>query len=199
MAMDRYRSGGYMPLRQALDQLFADSFITPSALGGGSGGFPPADLHTTDNDVILKMAVPGANPSDINVSVTGDTVSVSGEVKHEHGSGQGEGQQKQSQQSQTQKTQTQQSQGQSGQSEPYFQEIWQGRFQRTFTLPTEVDSNKATADFSNGILTITMPKSEATKPRKITVQAGQGANQTSGQTGSTQKETVPVQSGSSSR
>src|SRR5436309_10488783 len=101
MAIDRRRSsGGYLPLRDALDQLFESSFLTPQFFSGAGGGFPPSDLYISDDDVIVELAVPGANPDDINVSVTGDTVTISGEIKHErHTSAKGQ---------------------------PYFQEIWSG-------------------------------------------------------------------------
>lgn len=219
MAIDRRRmTGGYMPLRQAIDQLFEGSFITPQVFGSQGGGFPAANLCTTDDDVILKMAIPGAKPSDINVSVTGDTVTVTGHVKNEwsNQSQSNDGQSGQSpatrQSGQTQASSQSQSsqQGQKSQQgkqspQPYFEEIWEGSFQRTFTLPVQVDANKANATFENGILTLTLPKSEATKPRKIPVQqrhtiegqspSGQSAQ---AQSGSTQTEKVPIHSGSSS-
>src|SRR5579884_406219 len=197
MAIDRRRTGmtgGYLPLRDAIDRLFAESFITPST---GFGNFPPSDLYTTDNDVVLEMAIPGANPNDINVSVTGDSVTVSGQIKRQWSSGQPQGQggsQSQTQsQSQSQGKQSTGGQG-SQNAQPYFQEIWQGQFQRSFTLPVEVDSNKAQANFDNGILTVTMPKSEATKPRKIQVkgQSGQTQSQSGQSQGTIQQEQVPV-------
>ncbi|HLJ66168.1 MAG TPA: Hsp20/alpha crystallin family protein [Chloroflexota bacterium] len=165
MSIDRRRySGGYLPLREAIDQLFEGSFITPSALGG-SGGFPTADMHVNDDEVIVHMAIPGANPNDINISVTGETVTISGEVKSEHHSQKGQ---------------------------PYFEEIWRGRFQRSFQLPTQVDANKADASYNNGVLTLTLPKSEATKPRKIQVKQGQQTLDQPGQSGQGQVETEKV-------
>ena len=168
MAIDRSR--GYMPLRDAIDQLFAGSFITPQAFSG-SGSYPPVDLYLSENDVVLQMCVPGVNPNDINIQVTGDTVTVSGEIKREQ-------------------------QGQKGQAS--FEEIWRGKFQRSFSLPTEVDPDKANASYENGMLSLTLPKSEATKPRKIQVssqqtitQQGRGTNPMSG---TTETEKIPVQS-----
>lgn len=183
MALDRRYSGGY-PLRDAIDRLFEGSVISPQSFG--QGGFPPADLYTTDEDVILEMAIPGASPNDIQVSVTGDTVSVAGEVQHQRHHQQGQ--------------------------QPFIEEMWRGRFQRVFTLPMQVDAGKAQANFQDGILTLTLPKSEATKPRKIQVQQNQTisgqsqtrtASGTQGQTasntsGNTQRETVPVSSGNQS-
>jgi HSP20 family protein len=46
--------------------------------------FPPTNLYVTDDDIILEMSVPGVRPEDIQISVTGDTVTISGEGKREH-------------------------------------------------------------------------------------------------------------------
>ena len=191
MSMDR-RNLGYVPLRDAIDRLFAGSVITPQVFGQES--FPQADLYTTEDDVVVCMSIPGANPDDIHISVTGDTVTISGEVRHEHGN-----------MPQTQQGQAQQGQGQQVQQgrqrqghKVYYQEIWAGRFQRSFSLPIQVDADKANASFENGILTLSLPKAEATRPRKIQVQSrqtvqGQTAQQGgSGQGGSGQAENVPV-------
>ena len=184
MGIDRRQMTGYLPLRDAIDRLFAGSVISPDYFGTGTqGGFPPTNMHITDDDVVVTMAVPGAKPDDIQVSVTGDTVTASGEIRREeHGpSGQQQGQ---------------------GRGQTYFEEIWHGRFQRSFTLPIQVDADKATASFENGILRLTLPKAEATKPRKIQVnqrQTIEGQGQSGQQSqGNVQTETVPVQSRSGS-
>lgn len=159
MSMERRRRApGYLPLRDAIDQLFEGSFITPQVFSGQAGN-TPVDLYVTDEDVVVDMAIPGANPDDINISVTGDTVTVSGEIKRQEPRGQA-----------------------------YLQEIWEGRFQRSFTLPTQVDANGADASFHNGILRLRLPKSEATKPRKIQVRQQQSQQTIQGQSsqGSTQ-------------
>jgi HSP20 family protein len=148
MAMDRRRiRAGYVPLRDAIDQLFEGSFITPGSFSGQSG-HPAVDLYVSDDDVVLEMALPGADPDDINVSVTGDTVTLSGEVKR------------------LQRREKSQS---------FLDEIWEGKFQRSFQLPVRVDANAADASYNNGILVLRLPKSEATKPRKIQVKQQQSA------------------------
>ncbi len=200
MALDRRYASGYLPLRDAIDRLFEGSFISPQSFS--QGGYPPADLFVNDEDVIIEMAIPGANPNNIQVSVTGDTVSVAGEVHHPRHNQKGQ--------------------------QAYLEEIWRGKFQRVFTLPMQVNAGKAEANFQDGILTLTLPKSEATKPRKIQVQQQQtisgnspqsqgqntgmsqsqgsgtseaqthpsGSTQTQSQsTGTTQQGTVPVTGG----
>lgn len=203
MALDRRQYGSYMPLRDAIDRLFAGSIIAPEMVGTGSG-FPPADLSVTDDDVVVCMAIPGANPHDINVNVAADTLTISGEVKHSWHSGQKQSGSGKGQQSQSSQQSGQSSQGRN-QPQTYIEEMWHGRFQRTFTLPTQVQADKASADFENGVLKVTLPKSEATKPRKIQVQPqhtveGQSGSQDNqgSQNGQQSDQNVPVQSGSSS-
>lgn len=170
MSIDRRRSAGYVPLREAMNQLFEGSFISPHSMElSGGGAYPQADLFMTEDDVVLKLSAPGANPDGINISVTGDTVTVSGEVKKDHGP----------------------------KGQLLYEEIWHGRFQRSFQLPIQVDANKADATFDNGVLVLTLPKSEATKPRKIQVRGQHTIDQSSGsqsEGGNVTKETVPVHS-----
>ena len=104
------------------------------------------------------------------LEAVGAAVTVSGEVKREQ-------------------------RNQRGQS--YVEEIWEGRFERAFTLPMPVDSGKADASFENGILRLRLPKAEAHKPRKIEVRRSQpniSGEATTSSNGGTQKENVPVQS-----
>jgi HSP20 family protein len=56
----------------------------------------------------------------------------------------------------------------------YANELWSGQFQRTVTLPFEVDAEKAEATFEHGIVHITLPKAEWAKPQKIAIKAGSG-------------------------
>jgi HSP20 family protein len=169
MSMERRRGSGYLPLRDAIDQLFEGSFIGPNVFAA-QGGFPPADMHMTDDDVILDMSMPGVNPDDINISVSGDTVTISGEIHREQHHTKGQ---------------------------PLVEEIWRGRFQRSFRLPIQVDANNAEAGFQNGILRLTLPKSEATKPRKIQVRTQQPTIQGEGSSQSSSGQTATSQSGQS--
>src|ERR671926_1142057 len=80
MSIDRRRTPGYLSLRDAMDRLVAGSVLMPEYMQGGAEGWPPTNLRVTDEDVVVYMAIPGANPDDLNLSVTGDTVTISGEV-----------------------------------------------------------------------------------------------------------------------
>lgn len=166
MSIDRRRTRtDYLPLREAMNHLFEGSFISPLSFGEGAA-FPPVDLSVSDDEVIVDMAVPGVNPDDLNVSVTGDTLTVSGEINRQQA---------------TEKRQA------------YVQEMWRGSFQRSFTLPTRVDAEKTEATFTDGVLTLRLPKADAVKPRKIQVGRQSQSGSSGGQQtieGDVQKETV---------
>ncbi len=133
-----------MSLRDAMDRLFAESFIQPrfiSPLREGMGQLA-LDVLETENDIIVKAAVPGLKPEDIDVTVVGDTLTIKGETKEE----------------------TKQ------EKDNYLlQERRYGAFQRSLTLPMGVQADKAQADFENGVLTLTLPKVEEVKPKQIKV------------------------------
>lgn len=130
-------------LREAMDRLFNDAF-TPSL--GASGGWqvPAVDLYQTDNEVVVKASLPGLKSEDVQISVTGDTLSIKGEFKQED---------------------------EKKERAYHLREQRYGAFERAFALPTIVVGDKAKAEFENGILTISLPKAEEVKPRMITVKA----------------------------
>ncbi|HEX6508022.1 MAG TPA: Hsp20/alpha crystallin family protein, partial [Chloroflexota bacterium] len=82
-------------------------------------------------------------------------------------------------------------------------EIWRGQFQRSFRLPIQVDANKADASYEHGVLRLTLPKSETTKPKKIQVRSQQPTIQQQSGSGTqgaessqnVQTERVPVKPG----
>ena len=130
-------------LREAMDRLFNDAF-TPSVAAAGGWQAPAVDLYQTDDEVVLKAAMPGLKADDVQISVTGDMLSLKGEFKQE--------------------TETKER-------AYHLREQRYGSFERTFNLPTEVVADKAKAEFENGVLTITLPKAEEVRPKTITVKA----------------------------
>ena len=136
-----------MTLREAMDRLFDDAFTRPFSLtreGGYSWASPAIDMYQTDNDVVVKAALPGLNPEEVQINVTGDILMIKGEAKHEE--------------------------ERKDRSWHIREQRW-GAFERSIRLPTGVLSYLAKADFQNGILTVTLPKSEEVKPKAITVKA----------------------------
>lgn len=138
-----------MSLREAMDRLFEESFLRPGTFGLGEapGAMLPVDVYETDADVVVKAAVPGVKPEDIDVTVTGDLLTIKGEFKSEE------------------KTEKR----------SYVrQERRMGSFARQIGLPTGVDSNKAKATFENGVLTLVLPKAETARAKSIKVVASKG-------------------------
>lgn len=134
---------GMMSLRKAMDRLFESSFVRPifPELFGAS---PALDMYETDNDVVIKATVPGVKPEDLHVTVTGNTLTIKGEVKAE------EDVEKRSY---------------------VYRERRYGQFVRSVALPSEVEADKAKAEFEHGVLTLTIPKKETVKPKTIPVKA----------------------------
>ena len=132
-------------LREAMDRLFEESFVRPRAgwlapLGAESLAL---DVYETDQDVVVKSSVPGVKPEDIDITITGDTLTIKGETKAEE----------------------------KVEKANYIrQERRYGSFSRSLTLPTTVVAEQAKAEFENGVLTLTLPKAEEVKPKTIKVE-----------------------------
>jgi len=108
----------------------------------GGGLSLPTDMIEAKDNVIVKMSAPGVKPEDIDISVVGDTLTIKGETKSE---------------------------GQFEEGSYIRKERRYGAFQRTLSLPASVASDKAKAEFENGVLTLTLPKAEEAKPKSIKV------------------------------
>ncbi len=102
------------------------------------------DIYETDEEMVVEMAVPGIAPEDIKVTVTGNTLTVKGEIENE---------------------------GSIDRDSYVFRERRWGRFSRTVTLPEGVDPDRVKAEFKSGILTLSVAKPEAAKAKSIKVRA----------------------------
>jgi HSP20 family protein len=133
-----------MTLREAMDRLFDDAFTRPISLRDGGWSAPAVDMYQTDDEVVVKAALPGFNADDVQINVTGEVLTIRGELKHEE---------------------------EKKEKAWHIREQRWGSFERSVALPTDVVADRANADFANGILTITLPKAEEVKPKTITVKA----------------------------
>ncbi len=136
-----------MSLREAMQNLFEDSFVAPRG-GQGVAGNLALDVRETPDSFVVTAAMPGVKPEDVDISVLGDTVRIQAELKEERTQGDGQGEQ---------------------QSRWIMRERRYGSFQRAFTLPSGVKADQAQATFEHGVLTLTLPKVEEAKPRSIKV------------------------------
>ena len=132
-----------MTLREAMDRLFDDAFTRPLSSSGGSV-VPAIDLYQNDVDVVVKAALPGLKAEDVQISITADVLTLRGEFKKE-----------------TERKET----------TYHIREQGYGSFERAVMLPTDVQSDKAKAEFENGVLTVTLPKAETVKPKTISIKA----------------------------
>ena len=133
-----------MTLREAMDRLFDDAFTRPVNLRDGGWSAPAVDMYQTDDEVVVRVALPGFKADEVQINVTGDVLSLRGELKHEEDK---------------------------KDKAWHLREHRWSSFERSIALPTDVKADQANADFENGILTITLPKAEEVKPKTISVKA----------------------------
>jgi HSP20 family protein len=133
-----------MTLREAMDRLFDDAFTRPISLREGGWSAPAVDMYQTDDEVVVRVALPGFKADEVQINVTGDVLTLRGEMKREE---------------------------EKKDKAWHIREHRSGSFERSIALPAEVTADQANADFENGILTITLPKAEEVKPKTISVKA----------------------------
>jgi len=133
-----------MTLREAMDRLFDDAFTRPINLRDGGWSAPAVDMYQTDDEVVVKAALPGFKTDEVQINVTGDVLTIRGEMKHED---------------------------EKMDKAWHIREQRWSSFERSVALPTAVVPDRAEASFENGILTITFPKAEEVKPKTISVKA----------------------------
>lgn len=142
-----------LSLRDAMQRLFEDSIVAPSATAGRSANPPAIDLsvHERSDAFLVEACVPGLRPADLELTIQDDVLTIAGELQP-----------------------TQQSEG----TTTHRVERRYGRFARSIALPTQVKADAVSAVLEHGLLRLEIPKAEAVKPRKITVRLGQDEGKT---------------------
>ncbi len=138
--------GNFVTLRDAMDRLFQDSLVRPR-MGGwlvpGDGDLA-LDMYETEDAVVVKTAVPGVKADDIDIAISGNILSISGETKVEE----------------------------EIKEENYIRrERRYGSFSRSIALPEGVNPDESEASFEDGILTLNVPKAPDSKPKVIKVKS----------------------------
>ena len=133
-------------LRDAMDRMFEDSFVRPRAgwIAPMNAATLAIDVYETKDDVVVQAALPGVKPEALDVTITGNTLSISGESKEEN------------------ETQDK---------DMVRKELQYGSFSRTVTLPNGLKGDKAEATFEHGMLTLKIPKADEIKPKSIQIKA----------------------------
>jgi HSP20 family protein len=138
--------GDMITLRQAMDRLFEDSFVSPLNWRNvnGEATSPALDVHQTPDEIVVTAALPGLKAEDVDITITGQTLSLRGEFKADE---------------------------EVNRDQYLYRERRYGAFHRQLQLPVRVQGDAATATFKDGVLTLHVPKAEDVKPRQIQVKA----------------------------
>jgi HSP20 family protein len=130
-------------LRDAMNSLLQESFVRPPSGPGQAGPSTLAlDVAENESEFVIHASLPGVKPEDLQISVHGDVLTIRGESKFEE----------------EQKGHTW-----------HLRERRHGTYQRSLSLGTPVQADKANAQFEHGVLTLTLPKAEAARPKQIKV------------------------------
>ncbi|MBN1119724.1 MAG: Hsp20/alpha crystallin family protein [Anaerolineae bacterium] len=128
----------WMDLQRAMNRMFEEDWDN----GGSRVARLPLDTYSTENEIVLKAAIPGVDPDAVEITVEGDTLTISGEMP-----GRLEG------------------------VDYLFSERFHGAFKRTLKLNVPIDVDEIEASFENGELTLVLPKAEEIRPKVIKVSA----------------------------
>ena len=132
-------------LRERMDRVFDDFFRSPRLIPWESAEFVfPLDVYETEDSLVVKAPLPGVRPEDVDISITGDILTIKGETRGEE---------------------------EVKRENCHRRELRYGSFCRSVPLPTQVEHGKAEAVFEQGVLTVTLPKAEEAKPKTIKVKA----------------------------
>jgi HSP20 family protein len=136
-------------MRSQMDQIMDEWLRASNAAENGENSQAmrlAVDVSETESNFVVKASIPGINPDDLDISFSDNTLTIRGESKDEHVE----------------------------ENERFhLRERRFGQFMRTITLPLAVDADEIDAQHENGVLTLTLPKAEETKPRKISIRNSQ--------------------------
>ncbi len=146
MALARWTLRGNLPsFQDEMNRLFNQFFQGGTGEEAGWGvrtWAPPVDIYETDDALILKAELPGVSKDDVSIEIHQNTLILRGQRKHE-----------------------------AEVKEEHYHRVERayGTFQRSFMLPTLVDQEHVQATYTDGVLELRLPKSEAAKPKRIAI------------------------------
>jgi HSP20 family protein len=130
-----------LSIRRDMDRLFDEFYSQPLAK---AEGMPLIDMYQTEDDIVVKATLPGVKADDLDIQITGDVLTIHGEVKEE---------------------------SEKKDAKYHMREQRYQSFSRSLKLPANVVADKAKAEMKDGILNLTLPKAEESKPKAISVKA----------------------------
>ena len=154
-------------LRREIDRLFEDTFGRGDAM---SSWTPAVDVGETDKELRLEVELPGINPNEVELTAENGVLTIRGEKRSERKEGDDE-------------------------SRYHMVERSYGSFMRSFQLPQGLDESKIEASYTNGILSVHIPKAALPQPRRIQIAGGQDNQISNGSNGKTAGKTESVSAG----
>ena len=154
--LSRWPASEFVSLREAMDRLLSESVVnspfrtlwSTGTNGNSTRVAIPLDVYATSDEVVVVASAPGLSPDDLQITVDQGTLTISGQIHNAAASEEGK------------------------EATWYLHELPYGTFQRSVSLPFEVDSAKADAAFEHGILRLRLPKVEQARPKQIKVRIG---------------------------
>lgn len=141
-ALIRWNPVRTMTLSDAMERVLADNWFRPVARNWAPVDTLALDVYEVDDTFVVKAAMPGVKAEDVDIHIEDGVLTLRGETKREE---------------QVENTRY------------HWQERWYGEFERSVRLPSQVNASNIEANLKDGILTVTVPKAEEVKPKKITV------------------------------
>ena len=143
MAIERwYPLREMVSMRDVVNSLLQESLVQPNGAWAERGAATftlPLDVTEAADDFVVKASLPGIRPEDVQTTILGDTLTIRGESKAEEENGH----------------------------DWLLRERRSGSFQRSVRMGTPIDADRASAQFEDGVLTLTLPKSEQARPKQI--------------------------------
>lgn len=134
-----------MSMRSSMDRLLDRFFEEPLGEWQTADWGLPLDLTESEDEFVVKASVPGINPDDLEITLSENTLTIKGEIRKEE---------------------------EKEEERYHLRERRYGRFTRSISLPAGVKSDQIEADYSKGVLTLHLPKTEEVKPKRIPVRSG---------------------------
>ena len=126
-------------LQRAMDSVMGSDWF--GSRTSGTGAFPLINVFNDNDGFVLVAELPGVKKEDLDIQVRGDTLRIQGKKTIAYDAG----------------------------ASVHRRERTAGQFDRTLTLPDDVDAAKVAADYRDGVLTVRLPKAESAKPRTVTI------------------------------
>ena len=133
----------WRPMLDPLDEEFERFFSQMPSIGGSKGFVPSLDVYQSNDAVVVETPLAGIDPKNVSISIENDVLTVEGRSEKR---------------------------SEVDDKEYYMKEVRTGAFHRSITLPVGVDGDKAKAEVENGLLKISIPKSERIKPKTIPIE-----------------------------